>query len=111
MIILCDDILQARKYTISKSIGGSSVAKRLGLVTIPLGALMTRMLLKFVRLDFWHILLLLMFTLLIVKVSLPLRTTEVAPLTFVPRPTLPCPAIPLEESQKVCRFFDHLSFA
>jgi len=28
MIILCDDILQARKYTISKSIGGSSVAKR-----------------------------------------------------------------------------------
>ncbi|KAA8492376.1 Protein TAPT1-like [Porphyridium purpureum] len=43
-LILCDDIMQAKKHAAVRSIGGSGVSKRMGLVPLPLVALALRLL-------------------------------------------------------------------
>lgn len=42
-LVICNDIVQAKKHSVVRSIGGSAVAKRLGFVSLPLGALVIRM--------------------------------------------------------------------
>jgi Eukaryotic membrane protein family len=42
-MVICGDIVQARKNSAVRSIGGSGVAKRVGFVSLPLGALVVRM--------------------------------------------------------------------
>jgi transmembrane anterior posterior transformation protein 1 len=41
--VICRDIVQARKNSAVRSIGGTGVAKRVGFVSLPLGALVVRM--------------------------------------------------------------------
>lgn len=41
--VICRDIVQVRKNAAIRSIGGSGVAKRIGFVSLPLGALVVRM--------------------------------------------------------------------
>jgi hypothetical protein len=42
-MVICRDIVQAKKNAAVRSIGGSGVAKRIGFVSLPLGALVVRM--------------------------------------------------------------------
>lgn len=42
-MVICHDIAQTRTHSVVRSVGGSAVAKRIGFVSLPLGALATRM--------------------------------------------------------------------
>eukprot|EP00186_Timspurckia_oligopyrenoides_P000927 CAMPEP_0182450098 /NCGR_PEP_ID=MMETSP1172-20130603/38965_1 /TAXON_ID=708627 /ORGANISM="Timspurckia oligopyrenoides, Strain CCMP3278" /LENGTH=617 /DNA_ID=CAMNT_0024647601 /DNA_START=45 /DNA_END=1898 /DNA_ORIENTATION=- len=71
-LILCDDIFQTRKHNAARSIGGSGVAKRLGLVTIPLAAITVRFLIPTLRHFSWIAIALMLFTALTIKLSISL---------------------------------------
>eukprot|EP00172_Hildenbrandia_rubra_P002896 Plantae.Rhodophyta-Hildenbrandia_rubra.ctg4126.p1 GENE.Plantae.Rhodophyta-Hildenbrandia_rubra.ctg4126~~Plantae.Rhodophyta-Hildenbrandia_rubra.ctg4126.p1 ORF type:complete len:630 (-),score=68.02 Plantae.Rhodophyta-Hildenbrandia_rubra.ctg4126:3128-5017(-) len=42
-LVICNDIMQRRKDSVIRSIGGSAVSKRVGFISLPLGALVIRM--------------------------------------------------------------------
>lgn len=42
-LVVCDDMVNARKHSVVRSIGGSAVSKRIGFVSLPLAALVIRM--------------------------------------------------------------------
>lgn len=42
-LVICDDIVKMRKNSVVRSIGGSAVSKRIGFVSLPLAALVIRM--------------------------------------------------------------------
>lgn len=42
-LVICDDMVNSRKHSVVRSIGGSAVSKRVGFVSLPLAALVIRM--------------------------------------------------------------------
>lgn len=42
-LVICDDMVNSRKHSVIRSIGGSAVSKRVGFVSLPLAALVIRM--------------------------------------------------------------------